>query len=125
MRGAEALIRAYWSAMRSNDFAAAALHLAEDVVIDWPQSRERIRGRVNFVAVNSAYPAHGPWTFAINSLVAQGDRGVTDVTVSDGVMTARAITFHHVARGLIAAQTEYWPDDYPAPAWRARWVEKY
>lgn len=117
------VVLAYWQAMRSNDFAAASLWLADDITIDWPQSRERIRGRANFIAINAAYPAQGPWTFVLNRVLGQGDEVVTDVTVSDGAMTARALTFHRVAGGRIAAQIEYWPDEYPAPGWRSQWVE--
>lgn len=116
---------AYWAAMRTNDFAKAAEWLAEDVVIDWPQSRERSRGRANFAALNTAYPAAGRWTFTMNRIVAEGAKVVTDMTISDGTVQARALTFHSVRDGLIARQTEYWPDDYPAPDWRAGWVERY
>ena len=121
----KAVVLAYWDAMRTNDFAKAARWLAEDVVVDWPQSRERIRGRANFAEINAAYPADGRWTFILNRIVAEGDDVVTDVTVSDGTMRARALTFHSVRGDLIARQTEYWPDDYPAPEWRHRWVERY
>ncbi|WP_284165196.1 nuclear transport factor 2 family protein [Frigidibacter sp. SD6-1] len=120
-----ATVLAYWEAMRTNDFAAAARWLAEDVVIDWPQSRERIRGRINFAALNDAYPASGRWRFTLNRIVADGAEVVTDVTVTDGTLIARALTFHRVADGLITQQTEYWPDDYPAPDWRRSWVETY
>ncbi|MCY1126594.1 nuclear transport factor 2 family protein [Frigidibacter sp. RF13] len=122
---ARATVLAYWDAMRTNDFAAAARWLAEDVVIDWPQSRERVNGRANFAALNHAYPTSGRWTFTLNRIVAEGAEVVTDVTVSDGTVIARAVTFHEVADGLIRQQTEYWPDDYPAPAWRRQWVERY
>lgn len=53
----------------------------------------------------------------------EGEQAVTDVVVSDGVTTARAITFTVVRDGRIAAQVEYWPDPFAAPAWRAAWVE--
>ena len=43
--------------------------------------------------------------------------------MTDGVQNARAITFHTVENGLIKKQTEFWPDDYEAPEWRAQWVK--
>ena len=118
-------VLAYWAAMRTNDFARASEWLAEDLVIDWPQSRERTNGRENFAALNSAYPAAGRWTFAMNRILAEGAEVVTDMTISDGAVVARALTFHRVENGLIARQTEFWPEDYPAPDWRAGWVERY
>ena len=111
--------------MNTNDFAAAAECLSPDFVLLWPQSRERIVGRDNFAALNSAYPANGLWKFTINSLLADGNKVVTDTTVTDGVVTARAITFSTVVNGLITEQTEYWPDEYDAPAWRTQWVQRY
>lgn len=119
------VVLSYWDAMRTNDFSRAAEWLAEDIVIDWPQSRERIRGRENFAALNSAYPAAGRWIFTMNRILAEGAEIVTDMTISDGAVVARALTFHSIKDGLIARQTELWPDDYLAPDWRAAWVERY
>jgi ketosteroid isomerase-like protein len=118
------LVSQFWSAMQANDWAAAAALFADDYVLQWPQSGERIRGAANFVAINSAYPAAGRWSFSVERLVAEGEQAVTDVVVSDGVVTARAITFTTVRHGRIAGQVEYWPDPFDAPAWRAVWVER-
>ncbi|MDO5647712.1 nuclear transport factor 2 family protein [Paracoccus sp. (in: a-proteobacteria)] len=117
------IVTGYWDAMRSNDFARAADWLAPDVEIIWPQSGELIRGRADFAALNHAYPG-GPWRFDVQTLIADGAQVVTDTVVSDGQMTARAVTFHHVENGLIARQREYWPDDTPAPDWRRAWVSR-
>lgn len=108
--------------MQSNDFDRAAVWLSDDFTLDWPQSRERISGRVDFSAVNTAYPASGIWQFDVLRLLADGDRVVTEVAITDGDMAATAITFHTVQDGRITHQTEYWPDPYPAPHWRAKWV---
>jgi ketosteroid isomerase-like protein len=113
----------FWQAMQSNDFRAAAEWLHDDYVLDWPQSGERVRGRANFAAINEHYPAAGRWQFTINRLVAEGDQAVSDVTVTDGQIVARAITFSTVRDGKIVHQAEYWPDPFEAPAWRAGWVE--
>ncbi len=120
---AKAVVIAYWQAMQSNDFYHASEWLSEDFTCDWPQSAERIKGRENFAAINSAYPANGRWQFEVKTIVAEGTQVVTNVAVTDGVVRANAITFHIVKDGLIHRQTEYWPDDYPAPEWRSAWVE--
>ncbi|MGI8968059.1 MAG: DsbA family protein, partial [Chloroflexota bacterium] len=65
-----------------------------------------------------------PWRFTVNRLITEGDTVVTDVTVTDGVQIARAITFSEVLDGRIVRQTEYWPDPFEAPACRARCVER-
>ena len=118
------VVIAYWQAMESNDFAAASGFFAESFECWWPQTGERIVGCDNFVALNSAFPAEGLWRFTMNSLRAEGEQVVTDVSVTDGVRQDRAITFHTVQHGKIVKQVEYWPDCYEAPAWRAQWVEQ-
>lgn len=114
----------FWKAMASNDFYAAAELLAPDCEVVWPLTKEVIRGRKNFAQLNSAYPAEGEWTFTIERIVSDGEQVVTDVIVSDGVRSDRAITFHTVRDGLIRKQVEYWPEEYAAADWRAKWVER-
>ena len=121
MKSKEVVI-AFWEAMKSNDFSEASNWLAENFEGFWPQSSELIIGRENFAAINSCYPAHGKWLFDVNSIVCENDTVVTDVSITDGVQKARAITFHTVENGLICKQVEFWPDDFEAPAWRSRWV---
>lgn len=118
------IVSQFWVAMQANDWAAAAALFADDYVLHWPQSGERIRGAANFAAINRAYPAAGPWRFSVEQLVIEGEQAVTDVVVSDGAVTARAITFTAVSNGHIVAQVEYWPDPFDAPAWRTAWVER-
>jgi len=118
------VVTAFWDAMQTSDFYAAAGLLAPDYTLEWPQSGERIRGPANFAAINTHYPAAGRWQFTVQRLIAQGSDVVTDVTVTDGVILARAITFSTVRAGLITRQVEYWPDPFEAPAWRVARVER-
>lgn len=114
----------FWKAMESNDFFAAAECLTPDCEVIWPLTKEVIRGRKNFAELNSAYPAEGEWTFTIERILVDGEQVVTDVVVSDGVCSDRAITFHTVREGLICKQVEYWPEEYVAAQWRSKWVER-
>ena len=119
---AKEVVLAYWNAMQSNDFKRGSEWLSEDFELYWPQSSELIAGRENFALLNSNYPAAGPWRFGINSVICEGNRVVTDVDVTDGAVSARAITFHTVENDLITRQTEFWPDRFDAPEWRRKWV---
>ena len=113
----------FWRLMATNDFHSVSTVLAPDFVLEWPQSQERIRGAERFARVNQEYPAHGPWHFTINRLIGDEAEAVTDVTVTDGVQTARAISFFTVAQGKVTRLVEYWPDPYAAPQNRAHLVE--
>ena len=122
-RGTKETVIAFWSAMQTNDFSAASMLLTEDFELYWPQSSERIIGRANFAALNTHYPAHGPWRFTVDRILAEGNEVVTEVSVTDGEVKATALTFSTVKNGLIARQVEYWPDPFEAPAWRREWVQ--
>jgi ketosteroid isomerase-like protein len=120
---ASELVREFWELMASNDFYAVGQLLAEDFVLEWPQSNERIRGATKFGKMNAEYPAHGRWTFSIQRIVGNLHEAVSDVLVSDGVQHARAVSFFTITDGKISKIVEYWPDPYPAPANRAHLVE--
>ena len=117
------VVREFWRLMASNDFPSVAAVLAPEYVLEWPQSNERIRGAERFAAMNSEYPAHGPWLFTINRLISGEGEAVSDVGVTDGVVHARAISFFTVANGKITRQVEFWPDLQPAPANRKHLTE--
>lgn len=42
--------REFWRLMASNDFHSVAAVLADDFVLEWPQSKERIRGAASFAS---------------------------------------------------------------------------
>ena len=121
---AVATVRDFWALMQTNDFAAVADLLAPDFVLEWPQTKERIRGAERFVRMNAEYPAHGRWEFTVHRLVGGGDEAVSDVAITDGVQRARAISFFETAGGRVRRIVEYWPEPYEAPANRAHLVER-
>ena len=117
------VVQRFWELMATNDFRAVGDVLADDYLLDLPQSNERIRGRDNFARMNEEYPSHGRWQFSINRMVAGNAEVVTDVSVTDGVQSARVISFFSVANGRIIKQVEFWPENYAAPENRKHLVE--
>jgi ketosteroid isomerase-like protein len=109
--------------MGTNDFHAVGAVLADDFILEWPQSNERIRGRERFATMNVEFPAKGRWVFTINRIVGSEVEVVTDVDVSDGSRRDRAISFFTVRDGKISRVVEYWPEPYAAPAHRGHLVE--
>lgn len=118
------IIEQFWRVMEGNDFYKAAELLHDDFTLEWHQSGERIRGRENFAKLNTAYPTQGKWHFTINSILAEGDVVVSDVSVTDGTLHDRVITFSTIRDGKIWKQIEFWPEPFEAPEWRAQWVEE-
>lgn len=119
------VVETFWQVMEGNDFYAAARLLHEEYILDWPQSGERVRGAENFAKLNTSYPAQGKWRFVVNSIVADGETVVTDVSVTDGVVQDRVIAFSIIRDEKIWKQVEFWPEPFEAPNWRAQWVERF
>lgn len=119
------VVRAFWAAIEARDWTAVGGLLADDVVVDWPATGERIRGRANVVAVNREYPEG--WSIRVLRVLARDEEVVSEVEVPQvGVGTFRAASFWTVRGGRIAAGTEYWigvgADE--TPAWRRDYVER-
>src|SRR6516164_948321 len=117
------IAREFWRLMGTNDFRSVATILAEQFVLEWPQTNERIRGAEHFARMNEEYPAHGPWRFTINRLVGSESEAVSDVTVTDGARTDRVITFFTVAGGQVTRIVEFWPEPSVAANNRAHLTE--
>lgn len=124
MLGPDQVVQEFWRLMASNDFSSVSAVLADEFLLDWPQSGERIRGAERFAQINQEYPAHGAWTFEVRRLVAEGSKVVTDVQVSDGTITATALSFFEAVDGKIVRIEEFWPEPFDAPANRAHLVER-
>jgi hypothetical protein len=111
----ESVVREFWCLMASNDFHSVKAVLAQEFIMDWPQSKERIRGAENFARMNAEYPTTGRWQFRINRLVASASEVVTQVSVTDGTQSAEPVSFFTVVGGKITRLVEYWPESFAAP----------
>lgn len=103
-------------AMNRRDWEAVAGLLQPDVVFELALSREFIRGREAYIAFNRGYP--GEWHIAIDQVVADGDAVVLRLTVTIGEQADIAIAFFELRDGLIARETDYWPEYHNPPDWR-------
>jgi hypothetical protein len=117
------IAREFWRLMNTNDFHAVGAVLADDFILDWPQSNERIRGRERFAAMNVEFPAKGLWVFTVHRIVGGEIEAVSDVTVTDGSRRDRAISFFTVHAAKITRIVEYWPEPFAAPANRSHLAE--
>ena len=119
--------------------------LTSDVVLDWPQSGERINGVDNFRAILSEYPGREATGFRTEPVLVAGEEPhyvmtptfnlvrvqgsgdnpvfVVKVHYPDG-STWWMIGFNTVRDDKIARQVAYFAPEYPAPEWRAQWVER-
>jgi ketosteroid isomerase-like protein len=100
---------------------------ADDVIQEWPQSGERIRGRDNAKAINDNYPEMTGSTpkLSLRRVSGEGAHWVVEGTIDYGDGTPVSyVGVTELRDGRIAAVTEYFGNPFEAPAWRAQWVER-
>jgi ketosteroid isomerase-like protein len=116
-------VRLLWERMEARDWEGVAAQLHPDVVVDWPNTGERMRGRDNYLAVQRAYPEG--WHIEVLRIVDAGEVIVSEVRVVQDDQRFFAASFFEVSDGKIVSGVEYWSDGEPSPApeWRAQWME--
>jgi len=115
------LVVELWQRLGRCDFAGAGELLHDDHVCEWPQSKERIRGRENFVALNANYP--GRWAAEVKRVIVQGDQVASEVALTWENQTIMVVSFYDIRDDQLYREIDYWPEPYAAPDWRAQWVE--
>ena len=120
----EELARRYWDALNRQDMAALKEMYTEDAVQEWPQSGERIVGRDNIIAINDNYPGMPKATE--RRIFSSGDLVVAETTLDYGGSGGiyHAVSILELRDGRIARETDYFGAPFPAPEWRAQWVER-
>jgi hypothetical protein len=113
------LLERYLAALLDAEQEYAQRH--EDVVIDMPQSGERIRGRDHMKAMQEAYP--GPPTITVRRIVGSGEVWVVEGRSDYGGRIYHIANILEFREGKIMRETRYYADPFAAPAWRAPWVE--
>jgi hypothetical protein len=93
----------------------------DDVVVEWPQSGEVIRGKHNIRELRQAYPT--PPTATLRRIVGSGDLWAVEMDFDYDGARFHVIVIHQYRDGLVVRETAYYAAPFEAPAWRARWVE--
>ncbi|MFF7606155.1 nuclear transport factor 2 family protein [Streptomyces parvulus] len=118
-----AVVQEFWARMQARDWAGLGALLADDLVVEWPVSGERIVGRADFVGVNAEYPEG--WSIRVLRVVSDGETVVSEVEVPHETMGVhRVVSLWTVRDGRITAGREYWtePGSDPSPQWREAFV---
>ena len=118
-----ATIEALVAAINARDLRALESVFTDDVVMEWPQSGERIRGEKNRREVYSRMPALPVVTPRRTS--GSGDSWVLEASLDYGDGDPYLVVFIFQMRdGRIARETAYWSKPFAAPEWRAPWIER-
>lgn len=114
------IVLAFWRHLHDRAWEPLRLLLADDLVVDWPTTGERIVGPRDFVAVNAEYP--DGWSIDVRNVVASGAKVASEVWVPHDSLGVFAVaSFWTVTGGRIQHGVEYWtePGAEDRPAWRA------
>jgi SnoaL-like domain len=118
-------VAAYWAAAEARDWATFGGLLAENVVYEGPQTRERVRGRDAYLRFNAeGFP--GGWHLQVQRIVGEGQHAASWIQMSEGTEHYPGLCFFDLGSdGRIARITDFWPTRYELPASRAHLVERY
>jgi ketosteroid isomerase-like protein len=118
-----ATIEAFVTALDQRDLAALDQVFTEDVIMEWPQSGERIRGGQNRRETYNHFPLLP--SIKSRQITGSGNIWVLEASLDYGDGDPYQCVFLFEMRdGRIAKETAYWSKPFPAPEWRAPWVER-
>ena len=138
------VVEAYGQAMAAGDLDAQDALLAEDYILEYPQSGERIRGKTNKRAVLEHYPGGiDNAQAAFGRIIGTDDQFVTgpmwqmihlsgsgdEFQATGTIRYPDGQNWHFVALltlrgGKIWRETNYFALPFEAPEWRSAWVER-
>jgi ketosteroid isomerase-like protein len=121
--GNRAAVQALVAAINARDLEALDQVFTADVVIEWPQSGERIRGEKNRREIYGRFPSLP--TVTPRRVTGSGDVWVLEAGLDYGDGDAyQSVFILEMRDSRIAKETGYWSKPFPAPEWRASWVER-
>src|SRR5215217_7950286 len=95
----------------------------DDAVLEFPQGKERIRGKANVVAFRSAYPARV--TIELHRTTGCQDLWVNEFTIRyNDTNPFNAVSIMEFRDSKVARERIYYGEPWEPPAWRAQWVEQ-
>jgi hypothetical protein len=112
----------HWAASDANDFVTEHLIYLEDAVLDYPQSGERTRGRSNIQNQRASQPSNK--RFSVRRIIGSGDLWVTEFILTYDAKPSYTVSIMEFSGVKVARETQYFADPFPAPAFRAQWVER-
>ena len=115
-------IRDHFEAIGTDEVRAAAIY-ADDAVLEYAQSGERIRGRENIIASRQAYPGRRS-RFELHEIIGDGPLRVADLTLWFDGADPHAIAAVLEFRGdEVIRERLYIAERFEPAAYRMGWVE--
>ena len=122
-RTVRAALERHWDASDASDFKVEHEIYREDAVLDYPQSRERIRGRHNIQESRFVQP--NKKRFTVRRIIGSGDLWVTEFVLTYDGIPSYAVSIMEFREGLVATKRNISPIGLTLPPrvriFRATW----
>ena len=112
----------HWAASDASDFDTEHEIYLEDAVLEYPQSRERIRGRRNIQITRTNQPSKK--RFAVRRVIGSGDLWITEYVLTYDGKPSYTVSIMEFSGSKVARETQYFADPFEASALRAQQVER-
>jgi hypothetical protein len=125
MDKAHQVVSEYWAAAQARDWGAFSELLAQDVVYEGPQARERVRGRTAYLRFNIE-GFDRDWRLRVERIAGEGRHAASWIEMTDEGETYPGVCFFDFDHDWkIVRITDFWPAAYELPESRAHLVERY
>lgn len=112
----------HWAASDANNFDAEHEIYQDDAVLEYPQSGERIRGRLNIRASRALQP--NSKRFLVRRIVGSGELWISEFVITYDGRPSFSVSVMEFRDGKVARETQYFGDAFEAGPSRAHLVER-
>ena len=119
----QAALKQHWAASASGDLETEHNIYDDNVLWEYPQSGERIRGRCNLQALRGHHPGK-PSGFNVRRIVGSGNLWVTEYVIIYEGKPFKTVSIMEFKDGKVVHETQYFAEPFAAPADRRQWVEQ-
>ena len=116
-----AILDRYWESTVALDLERIHEIYHDDVVVEFPQSGERISGKHNIYELRAHYPAK--LSFKILRTRGEGNLWISELIITYDGRPVYVVTVMEFREGKIAHETHYYAEPFKPPDWRSHWVE--
>ena len=117
-----AALQRHWAASDADDFAGEHQIYADDAILEYPQSRERIRGRQRIQASRMAQPDRK--RFAVRRILGAGDLWISELVLTYDDRPVHVVSIMEFDGGRVVRETQYFGEPFEPGASRTAWVER-
>jgi SnoaL-like protein len=117
-----AALERHWEATVALDLDRAHDIYHDNLIVEFPQSGERISGERNLYELRAHYPTKV--TYKILRIRGEGSLWVTEYVITYDGRPVNVVCIMEFKDNKVAHETLYFGDPFEPPEWRSQWVER-